>query len=134
MKMKMTDTEPIFRVETEQGRKILLPQFQPSDLSDDQRGAYDWFRRAAPGDHAGAIAVNEIAAAKFEPGETVTLKETTRRYMSGAREFTEAFQALREDVEEVVASALEELAKARQPLVECQQDVTEDIAENYDDE
>jgi len=130
----MTDTEPTFRVKTEQGRKILLPQFQPSDLDDEEREVYDGLRKAAPRHHAGAIAVNELAATQFEPGETVTLEETARRYMSGAREFVEAFRAFRASVGEVVASALEELAKACQPLVECQQDVAEDIAENFDDE
>jgi len=52
----MTDTEPTFRVEGEQGGKTLVPQFQPSDLSDDQREVYDGLRKAAPWDQAGAIA------------------------------------------------------------------------------
>ena len=128
----MTDTEPTFRVETEQAEKTLIPQFQPSDLSDDQREGYDGLREAAPRDRAGAIVVNELAAAQFEVGETVTLEETVRRYMSGAREAVETARALQASVKGAFASALEGLPEARQLFVECQQNVAETIAKNFD--
>ena len=130
--MKMTDTEPTFRVETEQGRKILLPQFQPSGLDDEQREVYDGLRAAGAGHQAGAIAVNEIAVPQFEVGETVTLEETVKRYMSGAREAAEAFRAFRADVLEILAPVVSDLAEACQPLVEWRQDVLESMAENFD--
>ena len=119
----MTDTEPTFRVETEQGEKILVPQFQPSDLSDDQREAYDGLRRAAPRDHAGAIVVKEFAAAKFETGETVTLSETTRQHMFDAREFTEALRSVRVNLKAALAPVATDLAS-----------VVESMTENFDDE
>ena len=128
----MTDDEPTFRVESEQGRKILVPQFQPSDLDDEQREVYDALREAAPRHQAGAIAVNEIAATQFEVDETVTLEEAVRRYMSGAREAAEAFRAFRADVLEILAPAASDLAEACQPLVEWRQDVVESMAENFD--
>ena len=129
----MTDTEPTFRVEIEQGEKILLPQFQPSDLSDDQREVYDGLREAAPEQYVGAIAVNEIAATQFEAGETVTLEVALRRYTFGASEAAEAFRAFQADLKEMLAPVVSDLAEACQPLVELQQDVAESIPENFDD-
>ena len=131
----MTDDEtPTFRVEAEQGRKILGPQFQPSDLDDDQREVYDGLREAAPRDRAGAIAVNELAAAQFEAGETVTLKAAVRRYTFGAREAVEAARAFQANLAETLAPVVSDLAEACQPLVEWRRSVAEDIAENFDDE
>ena len=130
----MTDTEPTFRVDTEQGEKILIPQFQPSDLSDDQREVYDGLREAAPRDHAGAIAVNELAATQFEVGETVTLRAAVRRCTFAASEAAEAFRAFQADLEAVLAPVVSDLAEACQPLVEWRQDMAEDIAKNFDDE
>jgi hypothetical protein len=130
----MTDNQPTFRVETEQGKKILLPEFQPSDLSDDQREVYDGLREAAPRDHAGAIAVNELAATQFEAGETVTLEAAVRRYVSGAREAVEALRSVRANLKETLAPVVSDLAEARQPLVEWRQDVAESMAENFDDD
>ena len=125
MEMKMTDTEPTFRVETEQDRKILVPQFQPGDLSDEQREVYDGLREAGPGHHAGAIAVTKIAAAQFKAGETVTLEETVRRYTFGASEAAEALRAFQADLEAALAPVANDLAEACQPLVEWRQDVAE---------
>jgi hypothetical protein len=126
----MTDNQPTFRVETEQGDKILLPQFQPGDLSDDHRKVYDGLRAAAPRDHAGAIAVNKAVAPRFEAGETVTLEAAVRRYVSGAREAVEAFRAFQADLKETLAPVVSDLAEACQPLVEWRQD----MAENFNDE
>jgi len=99
----MTNTEPTFRAETEQGETILIPQFQPSDLSDGQREVYDGLREATPRDRAGAIAVNELAATQFEAGETVTLEAAARRYVSSAREAVEAFRAFQANLAETLA-------------------------------
>jgi hypothetical protein len=130
----MTDNQPTFRVEIEQGEKILLPQFQPSDLNDDQREVYDGLREAAPRGHAGAIVVNELAAAQFEAGETVTLEGAARRYVSGACGAVEAFREFQANVREMLAPVVSDLAEAGQPLVEWRQDMAEEIAENFDDD
>jgi len=129
-------TEPTFTVQ-EIGSGLdttiaLVPQFQPSNLDDGQREVYDALRKAGPRHHAGAIAVNELAAAQFEAGETVTLEETTRRYKVGAREAAEAFQAFRADALGIFAPVVGDLAEACQPLVEWRQDVAEGMAENFD--
>jgi hypothetical protein len=126
----MTDTEPIFEVKNEQDEKILLPQFQPSDLSDDQREVYDGLREAAPRDHAGAIAVNELAATQFEAGETVTLRAAVRRCTFGASEAAEAARAFQANLAETLAPVVSDLAEACQPSVEWRQD----MAENFNDE
>lgn len=130
----MTDNQPTFRVETEQGETILVPQFQPSDLSDDQREVYDGLRKAAPRGHAGAIAVNELAATQFEAGETVTLEAAARRYTLGAREAVEAFREFQANLAETLAPVVSDLAEACQPLVEWRQDMAESMAENFDDD
>jgi len=130
----MTDTESTFRVETEQGRKILIPQFQPSDLDDDQRAVYDGLREAVAEQYVGAIVVNEIAAPHFEAGETVTLEAAARRYAFGAREAVEAFRAFQADLKETLAPVVSDLAEACQPLVEWRQDMAESMAENFGDE
>jgi len=129
-----TDAEPTFRVETEQGKKILVPQFQPSDLSDDQREVYDGLREAAPRDHAGAIVVNELAVPQFKMGETVTLDGAVRRYMPDVHGAVGAVRAFRVNFKEMLAPAASDLAEACQPLVELQQDVAESMAENFDDD
>ena len=130
----MTDNQPTFRVETEQGDKILVPQFQPSDLDDDQREVYDGLREAAPRDHAGAIALNEVGATQFEAGETVTLEATVRRYMFGASEVAEAARAFQADLEAALTPVVIDLAEACQPLIEWRRSVVETMTENFDDE
>ena len=130
----MTNDKPTFKVKIEQGEKILVPQFQPSDLSDDQRAVYDGLREAAPRDQAGAIVVKEFAAPRFEGGETVTLSETTRRHVSDAREFFEALRSVRADLKATLPPVATDLAEAGQPLLEWRQDMVEDITENSDNE
>ena len=130
----MTDTEPTFRVKTEQDETILIPQFQPSDLDDDQREVYDGLREAAPRHRAGVIVVNEIAATQFEAGETVALETAMRRYTFGASEAAEAFREFQADLAETLAPVATDLAEACQPLVEWRRSVAEEIAENFDDE
>lgn len=75
------ETEPTFHVERGDELLLLVPQFHPSSLSDDEREVYDGLREAGAGRFTGAIAVNELAESKFGPGEEVTLRETGRRYM-----------------------------------------------------
>ena len=129
----MTDTKPTFRVETEQGKKILLPQFQPSDLDDDQREVYDGLREAAPEQYVGAVAVNEAVAPRFEAGETVTLGAVVRRYTFVVTEAAESFRSFSADLEEMLAPVVSDLSEAFQPLVELQQDMAESIPEKFDE-
>ena len=107
----MTDNQPTFKVKTEQGRKILLPQFQPSDLDDDQREVYNGLCEAAPEHHPGAITVKKIAAAQFEAGETVTLEAVVRRHTFGASEAAEALRAFQADLEATLAPVANDLAE-----------------------
>ena len=127
----MTDTEPTLRVEIEQGRKILLPQFQPSDLNDEQREVYDALRDAGARHHSGAIAANEIPAAQFEVGETVTLDEVVKRHKIAVREATEAFRTFQADLREALTPIVSDLAEASRSLAEwgrkAEAEVVEDL-------
>lgn len=108
--------EPTFRVERGDELLLLVPQFQPSDLSDDEREVYDALRDAGAGHHAGAIGVNELAESRFEGGETVGLLEVVDRYMAAANEFAEQLSDVFVDIWESLAPVMRDIAEAMQPI------------------
>ena len=128
--------EPTFvvqRIETSEGHMVaLVPQFQPSDLSTDEREVYDTLRDAGAGHHPGAIAVNELAESRFEDGETVTLLAVVGRYGDTIHDTYEQSVAVLVDFARQLAPAVQDMAEAMQPLAELGERMDADESDRED--
>ena len=102
------------------GRRVLtlVPQFDLSDLDEGEQRLYWGLRDMLEPTQAreNALVLGDPFNTLVEPGETVTLREFTRRVHEQAVEFAEKLNSAMGSMAELLAPAINDLAEALEPL------------------
>lgn len=105
-----------FRVVHDDDRTILIPQFWPSDLTDDERRVYYWFRREWDTDD-GALVAPPVVARELADRETITIREVVRLFaQETVAALREIWRSMIESFTPVFADAVETVAELQSAM------------------